>query len=95
MFWRGYPLLVTFVIVVTANHFLLDAVLGALTAGLAAARPRWLARAAGLGLRGRAESRPRQTGRLFPRPAAAPRRPRPAPTARASRGERRERCATR
>lgn len=34
-FWTVYPLIVTFVIVVTANHFVLDAVLGALTAGLA------------------------------------------------------------
>lgn len=29
--WAAYPLLVTFVIVATANHFVLDAVLGALT----------------------------------------------------------------
>ena len=35
-FWATYPLLVTFVIVVTANHFLADAVLGALTAGIGA-----------------------------------------------------------
>ncbi len=44
-FWLAYPLLVTFVIVVTANHFIADAVLGALTAGLAAVTARWLARA--------------------------------------------------
>ena len=44
-FWRVYPLLVTFVIVVTANHFILDAVLGALTAGIAAYAATWLARA--------------------------------------------------
>ena len=37
-FWTAYPLLVTFVIVVTANHFVFDAVLGALTAGCAYAR---------------------------------------------------------
>ena len=30
--WLVYPLLITFVIVVTANHFLVDAVLGAVTA---------------------------------------------------------------
>ena len=32
--WGLYPLLVTFVIVATGNHFLADAVLGAVTAGL-------------------------------------------------------------
>lgn len=35
--WALYPLLVTFVIVATANHFLADAVLGALVVALAAA----------------------------------------------------------
>lgn len=44
-FWTAYPALVTFVIVVTANHFVLDAVLGALTAGAAAYAAVWLARA--------------------------------------------------
>lgn len=44
-FWTGYPALVTFVIVVTANHFVLDAVLGAMTAGAAAYAAGWLARA--------------------------------------------------
>ena len=34
--WSLYPLLVTFVVVVTANHFLTDVFLGALTAVLAA-----------------------------------------------------------
>jgi hypothetical protein len=34
--WRLYPLLIAFVIVATANHFLLDAILGALTAGASA-----------------------------------------------------------
>ena len=43
-FWRIYPLIVTFVIVVTANHFILDAVLGALTAALAYAAAVSLAR---------------------------------------------------
>jgi hypothetical protein len=42
--WALYPLLVTFVIVATANHFLLDAVLGALVAGLAALAARELGR---------------------------------------------------
>ena len=34
--WVLYPFLMTFVIVVTANHFILDALLGALTAAIAA-----------------------------------------------------------
>jgi membrane-associated phospholipid phosphatase len=34
--WGMYPLLVTFVIVVTANHFFIDAILGAMTAALGA-----------------------------------------------------------
>ena len=42
--WVTYPFLMTFVIVVTANHFLLDAVLGALTAGVSAYAASWLAR---------------------------------------------------
>ncbi len=44
-FWTFYPALVTFVIVMTANHFLTDAILGALTAGIAAAGAMSLARA--------------------------------------------------
>jgi hypothetical protein len=44
-FWFAYPLLVTFVIVVTANHFIADAVLGAMTAGVAAWTAGYLARA--------------------------------------------------
>jgi hypothetical protein len=36
VFWLCYPLIVTFVIVATANHFILDALLGALTAGASA-----------------------------------------------------------
>jgi uncharacterized membrane protein (Fun14 family) len=56
-FWTAYPLLVTFVIVMTANHFVFDAILGALTAGcayaaafqLARARPVWGFRAAPAG----------------------------------------------
>jgi len=43
--WTLYPFLMTFVIVVTANHFLVDAVLGALTAGASAYGASWLARA--------------------------------------------------
>jgi hypothetical protein len=43
--WVLYPFLMTFVIVVTANHFILDALLGALTAGFSAYGARWLARA--------------------------------------------------
>jgi hypothetical protein len=42
--WRLYPLLVTFVIVATGNHFLSDAFLGAATAGVAAWAATWLAR---------------------------------------------------
>lgn len=34
VFWSIYPLIVTFVIVATANHFIADAILGACTAGL-------------------------------------------------------------
>ena len=43
--WATYPFLITFVIIVTANHFVIDALLGALTAGIAAFGARWLARA--------------------------------------------------
>jgi PAP2 superfamily len=43
--WLIYPLLMAFVIVVTANHFIFDAILGALTAGASAYGARWLARA--------------------------------------------------
>jgi hypothetical protein len=42
--WRLYPLLIAFVIVATANHFILDALLGALTAGVSAIGARRLAR---------------------------------------------------
>jgi hypothetical protein len=44
-FWAGYPLLMAFVIIVTANHFIIDAVLGALTAGAGAFAAHRLARA--------------------------------------------------
>jgi hypothetical protein len=43
--WAVYPFLITFVIIATANHFIIDALLGALTAGVAASGARWLARA--------------------------------------------------
>lgn len=42
--WVVYPFLMTFVIVVTANHFILDAVLGALAAAIAAYGASCLAR---------------------------------------------------
>jgi hypothetical protein len=45
VFWALYPLLVTFVIVATGNHFLADAFFGACTAGIAAYAAAWLARA--------------------------------------------------
>jgi hypothetical protein len=35
-FWFLYPFLITFVTVITANHFIADAMLGALTAGVSA-----------------------------------------------------------
>ena len=48
-----YPLLVTFVIVVTANHFLADAVLGAIVAAVPhSPRPGWRAPGPGLALGG-------------------------------------------
>ncbi len=43
--WALYPVLVTFVIVATANHFLTDAFLGALTAGFGASLAAWMGRA--------------------------------------------------
>jgi membrane-associated phospholipid phosphatase len=46
LIWALYPLVVTFVVVATANHFLMDVFLGALTAGISAAlAQRLLARA--------------------------------------------------
>jgi len=45
VFWFVYPFIVTFVIVVTANHFLADAFLGALTAAAGAYAAAWMARA--------------------------------------------------
>jgi hypothetical protein len=43
--WLLYPLLMTFVIIVTANHFIIDALLGVVTTGLSAWGATWLARA--------------------------------------------------
>ncbi|HEV7162367.1 MAG TPA: phosphatase PAP2 family protein [Solirubrobacteraceae bacterium] len=43
--WLLYPVLMAFVIVVTANHFIFDAFLGALTAGASAYGAGWMARA--------------------------------------------------
>jgi len=43
--WTIYPLVVIFVIVATGNHFITDAILGALTAAVAAAAARRMARA--------------------------------------------------
>ncbi len=43
--WVLYPFLIAFVVIVTANHFLVDAVFGALTAGASAYGATWLARA--------------------------------------------------
>ena len=45
VFWYLYPLVVVFVIVVTANHFIADAVLGALAAGIGALAARAMAKA--------------------------------------------------
>ena len=74
-FWTAYPLLVTFVIVMTANHFVFDAVLGALTAALRRRAAVWLARARpGLGLPRRARTRHRLMTRHARFPASAARR---------------------
>jgi membrane-associated phospholipid phosphatase len=43
--WTVYPFMMAFVIIVTANHFILDALLGAMTAGASAYGASWLARA--------------------------------------------------
>jgi hypothetical protein len=43
--WLAYPFLIAFVIVATANHFIADALLGALTAALSAYGAKRLARA--------------------------------------------------
>jgi membrane-associated phospholipid phosphatase len=43
--WVLYPFLMAFVIIVTANHFIVDALLGAVTAGASAYAATWMARA--------------------------------------------------
>jgi hypothetical protein len=43
VFWASWPLIITFVTIITGNHFLLDAVLGLATAGIAAVVARRLA----------------------------------------------------
>jgi PAP2 superfamily len=43
--WVLYPFLMAFVIIATANHFIIDALLGALTAGASAYAATWMARA--------------------------------------------------
>jgi len=43
--WLLYPPLIVFVTIVTANHFVVDAFLGAVTAGVSAYAASWLARA--------------------------------------------------
>ena len=45
VWWTAWPVLITFVTVITANHFLFDAVLGLATAGVSAIVARRLARA--------------------------------------------------
>ena len=73
VFWCGYPLLVTFVIVATANHFLADAVLGAVHRRPSAHR-RPLARprpARGLALQPGGASGPRPPAMSHPAHAAA------------------------
>ena len=42
--WMAYPILMTWVVVVTGNHWILDAVLGGATAGVSFFAARWLAR---------------------------------------------------
>lgn len=45
VFWALYPLIITFVVIATANHFIFDVATGALTAGLSAygaRRLQWL-----------------------------------------------------
>jgi hypothetical protein len=42
--WTAYPVLMTWVVVVTGNHWILDAVLGGATAGVSFFAARWLAR---------------------------------------------------
>ncbi len=43
VFWLAWPLVISFVTIITGNHFLLDALLGLATAGVAAVVARSLA----------------------------------------------------
>ena len=70
--WSAYPLLVFFVIVVTANHFWFDAAAGAAVACLAAVSAHQLARAAPGRL---VLARGPRAGRDLTRPAPAPESP--------------------
>jgi hypothetical protein len=45
VFWALYPLLITWVVIVTANHFWLDAAAGGVVAGLSAYTSAALAKA--------------------------------------------------
>ena len=45
IFWASYPLIMCWAVIVTANHWWLDAALGAATAGVSAYAAAWLARA--------------------------------------------------
>ncbi|MCW3016845.1 MAG: hypothetical protein JWO02_3937 [Solirubrobacterales bacterium] len=42
--WAAYPILMTWIVVVTGNHWILDAVLGGATAGVSFFAARWLAK---------------------------------------------------
>ena len=76
VFWAMYPLIVVFVIVATANHFIADAVLGACAAGIGALAARALARdpPAGLDVPARPARRSSQRHRSALM-AAAPQQP--------------------
>ena len=105
MLWLLYPFLMAFVIIVTANHFIFDALLGAVTAGVSAYGASWLARARPHAWRfsprppaRRQRRAARRSQRWLPRQhAPAPRAARRAPARRRARarapigaGERRE-----
>jgi hypothetical protein len=69
--WIVYPFVMAFVIIITANHFLLDAMLGALTAGVSAYAAKWLGRVRPAAWRfERARTAP--PGRLQPSAGVAP-----------------------
>ncbi len=70
--WLLYPFLMAFVIVVTANHFIFDAILGALTAGASAYGATWLARARPAVWRFSGAATPAPAGAGWSAPAGAP-----------------------